>query len=71
METTKNFELTEIQAMALEAALRTETSRLDDFSDRYADHPEAEKLLASAERCRRDNEYLRGRVAGLLEQWRK
>ena len=69
METTKNFELTEIQAMALEAALLTETSRLEDFMNRYADHAEADKLLASAKRCRETNEYMRGRVAGLLEQF--
>lgn len=67
--TTKNLELTEIQAIALSAALHTESDRLADFAIRYVGHPDAEKLLASCARCRDANEYLRGRVAGLLDQF--
>lgn len=67
--TTKNLELTEDQALALHEALLTESSRLADFAIRYVNHPDAKALYDSCARCRKTNEYLRGRVAGLLAQF--
>ncbi len=70
--TTKNLELTETQAHALHQALLTESTRLADLADGAQElmgDNDVDSLLASCKRCRDANEYLRGRVAGLLEQF--